>query len=225
MAFGRSFRDNPAAWIALGVVGVLAIPPVRKALRAATVSAAVGVLKIGDGLAHMGGRVTQEASSILTDAADKREQWRRQADPAIGESWFRKTVVGGLASTFSAADTVSHGARQAFLKGRSAVQMETGEMGNAAQFDTRTATGDRWQAAEPTADLSVASKKTLPEHLMPTSLDANTAHPHTGRHVPGDLAIRNPEAFMQFAEAVQEVGAGLKPEYENLLTTVSKPEP
>ncbi|MCY0874852.1 MAG: hypothetical protein OWT28_00995 [Firmicutes bacterium] len=220
MAFGRPFRDNPAAWIALGVVGVLAIPPVRRALRAATVSAAVGVLKLGDRLADVGGRVTEESKAILADASDKREQWRQHEQQGSGESWLRKTVVGGLASTLGVADNVSEGARRTFFRGRSAVQMETGAIGGSDAQAPTLSEGASWQAVESAATENVPEQKVLPEHLMPKPLSSTQAHPHTGRHVPGDLAVRNPEALAQFADAVEEVGAGLKPEYQELLETV-----
>jgi len=212
VAFGRSFRDNPAAWIALGVVGILALAPVRRALRTATVSAAVGVLKLGDGLVQAGGRVTEESKAILADASDKRDEWRQRSDRGSGESWLRKTVVTGLASTLGAADQLTQGVRQTFFGERPATQTEVGEIGEVESDDV---SGETW-AAVPTQE-----RKELPEHLLPKPFGEASQHGHTGRHVPGDFAVRNPDAMMRFAQAVQEVGAGLKPEYQELLETVA----
>lgn len=215
MAFGRSFRDNPAAWIALGVVGILALAPVRRALRAATVSAAVGVLKLGDGLVQAGGRVTEESKAILADASGKRDEWRQKSDHGSGESWLRKTVVTGLASTLGAADQLTQGARQTFFRDRSATQTEVGEIGEVESDDF---SGETWTAVQ------TQERKELPEHLLPKPFGEVSQHGHTGRHVPGDFAVRSPDAMMRFAQAVHEVGAGLKPEYQELLETVATTE-
>lgn len=234
---GRSWKEYPASWIALGVVGLLALPPVRRALRAATVSAAVSVLKLGDGVVQVGGKVKEETQTILADATVKRDEWRKTDETGRGESWLRKTVVNGLATTLDAADKVVHGTREALYKVRPSVMTEMSTLGEPPQQQDNLAAeelGDeeqnaavsaphgQWQSVTDTD--SETKGNLLPEHLLPELVGHKTETTHTGRRVPTDFAVRSPEAMLSFSHAVEEFGAELKPEYQQLVETLMPDE-
>lgn len=129
MAIGRSIKDNPGTWVALGVAALLTLPPVRKALRAATITAAVGVLKLGSGVRQVGAKVVEESQTILTDATELAQEWQTPDLPKTENgSWLRKGIVSGLATTLGAAEKLTQTARQTLYQTRAATQMETGLM-------------------------------------------------------------------------------------------------
>lgn len=129
MAIGRSIKDNPGTWVALGVAALLTLPPVRKALRAATITAAVGVLKLGSGVRQVGAKVVEESQTILTDATELAQEWQTPDLPKTENgSWLRKGIVSGLATTLGAAEKLTQTARQTLYQTRAATQMETGSI-------------------------------------------------------------------------------------------------
>lgn len=88
----------------MGLIALLAAPPVRRTLRSATVGATVGALRAADGLRLALSRMGGEAREIIDDARERRELWRRKGAVGDGRSWARRAAVRGLAATMDAAE-------------------------------------------------------------------------------------------------------------------------
>jgi len=246
MAIGRSIKENPGTWVALGVAALLTLPPVRKALRAATISAAVGVLKLGSGVRQVGAKVAEESQTILTDAAELAQEWRAPDLPkAETGSWLRNGVVSGLATTFGAAERLTQTARQTLQRTRAATQMETGSMdpslgegvaaqpaqgqvkGTPAQVQSSGAKGieqgmlGSWLRQEVASARSAQKDDSplLPSSLLPQTQHSVGAQP-TGRHMPQGFAVQTPETVAALVKSAQEAGAGLKPEFEGMAQAI-----
>lgn len=191
MAFKILRLDNPAGWIAIGAVALLASPTIRKALRSVTVSAAVGVLKLGDSVKDMGSKVNHQTQDVVTEAMEKRDAWRTQTD---SPNWVRESVVKGVASTLNAADNVTQGAKKWYQQVRRDVAAEVGEVGF----------------------VESSSHNLLPEHLLPKIVQNDTFKHAPNQHVPGDFAVRSTDMMSTFRDDVFSVGAEFKPEYERM---------
>lgn len=196
MAFKILRLDNPASWIALGAVALLASPMIRKALRSATVSATVGVLKLGDSVKDVGTKMNHQTHDVVTEAMEKRDAWRTQTD---SPKWVRDAVVKGVASTMNAADTVTQGAKNWYQQVRRDVTTEVGEVG----------------AVE-----SKSSNDLLPDNLLPRNVQNDTIKHTPNQHVPGDFAVRRTDMMSTFRDDVFSVGAEFKPEYERMANLI-----
>ncbi len=190
-------EEFPVGWVALGVVALLAMPPVRRALRLATVSAAVGVLKLTDGIKDMGGKVMDQTGQIMADATQKKEEWTAAAKSEPPTSKIRQTVISGLASTLSAVDAVSESAKRMVPKRPTFANAEFGSLGE---------------------DHTNERDAMLPDHLLPkTSSSYQAQNRQPSGHVPEDFAVRKTDALLSFVDDVNNVGATFKPEYKQML--------
>ncbi len=195
MAFKMWRLDNPASWIALGAVALLASPTVRKALRSVTVSATVGVLKLGDSVKDMGTKVNHQTQNVVSEAIEKRDTWRAQTD---SPNWVRDAVIKGVASTMGAADTVTQGAKNWYQQVRRDVATEVGDVGAVGTSDNHL----------------------LPENLLPKNVQNVAPTQASNQNVPGDFAARNTTMMSTFRDDVFSIGAEFKPEYERMANLI-----
>ncbi|KYP81839.1 hypothetical protein [Ferroacidibacillus organovorans] len=212
----RPFSGSSTAWIALGVATLVALPPVRRALRTATVSAVVGAMRIGDTVRTAGQRVTTETRRIFEDASTERETMRHETiDP---RSWLRDKVVHGVATTIDAADSVARGVRS--VLNQREVDVETGAIGMPVVDDKTQRAANEWSSQAVADSYTVAEQKPEASTLTSQENPPQSAYqepPRASGGVPSDFALRNQDQLKAFQEDVRDVGASLMPQYRNLL--------
>ncbi|KUO95548.1 hypothetical protein [Ferroacidibacillus organovorans] len=212
----RPFTGSSTAWFALGVVTLVALPPVRRVLRTATVSAVVGAMRIGDTIRTTGQRVTTETRRIFEDASAERDTMRHESiDP---RSWLRDKVVHSVATTMDAADSVARSVRSALNQRE--VDVETGAIGMPVVDEKTQRAANEWSSQ------AVADSYTVTEQKPGASAARKQANPPQSAYqepmqssggVPGDFALRNQDQLKAFQEDVRDVGASLMPQYRSLL--------
>lgn len=202
---------NPVGWIVLGVAVALAARPVRRALREATVSAAVGALKLSDTLRGATDSARVEVRELLDDAQTRRDHWRKKARRTDDRPWMRKAIVNGLASALTTVEGVTQGTAGWFSKLRVIGNAEVGAIGEdatsggpAEESENASFPDNPHASPEPPLQTTALSWRAQ-EHMQPAHTAAS------------DYAVKSTEALMSFARDVKGVGAELKPEYRDVI--------